>query len=78
MRACAPPRPDASHAARELHSLGGRDAADDEDRPEREPDRDGLVEEDRADQATASGEIAYVYVTARVGPRPLSPRFQKM
>ena len=31
-----------------------------------------------APNATASGEIAYVYETARVGPIPLSPRFQKM
>ena len=31
-----------------------------------------------APNATASGEIAYVYETARVGPIPLRPTFQKM
>ena len=35
--------------ARALHALRHRDAADDERAAEREPDRDGLVEEDRAE-----------------------------
>ena len=31
-----------------------------------------------APMTTASGEIAYAYVTARVGPRPRRPTFQRM
>ena len=67
----------ASGERRLARALGGDDAADHEGAADDEPRGHRLVQEHRA-RSTASGEIRYVYVTARVAPRPRRPMFQPM